>query len=90
MKLPTSLGRMGIREVTSQLEISCDVARRKTAQQLKRIAKSLTGKRDEHTHDKDGRVWDGSLNLAQEKRKETMTGPFKRDFVNAAKENGFS
>ena len=33
MKLPTSLGGMGIREVTSQLEISYDVTRRKTAQQ---------------------------------------------------------
>ena len=84
------LGGMGIREVTSQLEISYDLTRRKTAQQSERTAKSLTGKRDEHTHDKGGRVWDGSLNVGQEERKETMTGPFKWDFVNVAKGNGFS
>ena len=44
MKLPTSLGGMGIREVTSQLEISYDVTKRKTAQQSERT-KNLTGKR---------------------------------------------
>ena len=53
MKLPTSLGGMGIREVTSQLEISYDVTRRKTAQQSERIAKNLTGEWGEHTHSKE-------------------------------------
>ena len=90
MKLPTSLGGMGIREVTSQLEISYDVTRRKTAQQSERIAESLTGKRDDRMHGKVGEVWDGSLNVGQDERRETMTGPFKWDLVNAAKGNGFS
>ena len=90
MKLPTSLGGMGIREVTSQLEISYDVTRRKTAQQSERIAKNLTSEWDEHTHSKEGEAWDGSLNVGQDERRETMTGPFKWDLVNAAKGNGFS
>ena len=90
MKLPTSLGGMGIREVSSLLEISYDVTRRKTAQQSERIAKNLTGKRDEHMHGCVGEMWDGSLDVGQDERNETMTGPFKWDLVNAAKGNGFS
>ena len=44
MKLPTSLGGMGIRAVTSQLETSFDIAMKKTRKQAERIEKSLAGK----------------------------------------------
>ena len=90
MKLPTSLGGMGIREVTSLLEISFEITRRKTAQLTEIIAKSLSGERDVHTPDRVWEMWDDSLNVRQEERSETMTGPFKWDLVNAAKGNGFS
>ena len=90
MKLPTSLGGMGIREVTSQLEVSFEITKRKTSQQSERIAKSLTGMRDEITFDGELGAWDDSLNVKQEERSETMTGPFKWDLMNAAKGYGFS
>ena len=90
MKLPTSLGGMGIREVTSQLEISFEITKRKTAQQSERIAKSLVGMRDEITFDGGLGAFDDSLNVKQEERSETMTGPFKWDLIDAAKGYGFS
>ena len=40
--------------------------------------------------DRIGEMWDDSLNVRQEERSETMTGPFKWDLVNAAKGSGFS
>ena len=90
MKLPTSLGGMGIREVTSQLEISFEITKRKTAQQSGIIAKSLTGSHDEISFDGDMGAWDDLLNVKQEDRNETMNGPFMCDLVNAAKGLGFS
>ena len=44
MKLPTSLGGMGIRAVTSQLEASIGITVKKTRTQADRIEESLTGK----------------------------------------------
>ena len=44
MKLPTSLGGMGIRAVTSQLETTSDTRTKKTGRQAERIEKSLTRK----------------------------------------------
>ena len=44
MKLPTSLGGMGIRAVTSQQEASFEITVKKTRTQADRIEKSLTGK----------------------------------------------
>ena len=90
MKLPTSLGGMGIREVTSQLEISFEITKRKTEQQSERIAKSLTGRRDEVIFENGLGEFDNSLNVVQEERDETMTGPFKGDLIDAAKGLGFS
>ena len=90
VKLPTSLGGMGIREVTSQLEISFEITKRKTAQQSGRIARSLTGSHDEISFDDDRGAWDDLLNVKQEDRNETMNGPFMCDLVNAAKGHSFS
>ena len=49
MKLPTSLGGMGIRAITSQLETSLEITVKKTSTQADRIEKSLTGKRRDYT-----------------------------------------
>ena len=94
MKLPTSLGDMGIRTVTSQLETSFEITVQKTRAQPDRIEKSLAGKpRDtscESRTEKKNEMWDGALSVEHEDRTETMTGPFKWDLVNASKGNGFS
>ena len=90
MKLPTSLGGMGIREVTSQLAVSYEITKRKTARQSERIAKCLVGRRDEISFDSGlGAVVD-SLDVKQEERIERMAGPFKWDLMDAAKGVGFS
>ena len=47
MKLPTSLGGMGIRAVTSQLETSFEITVTKTRAQADRIEKCLAGKQRE-------------------------------------------
>ena len=94
MKLPTSLGGMGIRAVTSQLETSFDITVKKTRKQAERIEKSLTGKQGDYTSRECEReryaMWDGTLNVGHEDRSETMTGPFKWDLVNASKGHSFS
>ena len=90
MKLPTSLGGMGIREVTSQLAVSYEISKRKTAQQSERIANSLVGRRDEITFDSGLGVVVDSLDVKQEESIETMTGLFKWDLMDAAKGLGFS
>ena len=46
MKLPTSLGGVGIRAVTSQLDVSCDTTKRKTKNQAERIERNLAGKQE--------------------------------------------
>ena len=89
MKLPTSLGGMGIREVTSQLAVTYEITKRKTAQQSERIAKCLVGRHDEITFDSGMEAVMGSLDVTQEERKETMAGPFKWDLMDAAKGIGF-
>ena len=94
MKLPTTLGGMGIRAVTSQLEASFDITMKKTRKQAKRIEKSLTGKqRDYRNWDRERvgyEMWDGSQNVGHEDKRETLMGPFQWDLVNASKGHGFS
>ena len=93
-KLSTSLGWMGIRAVTSQLEISFDITVKKTETQADRIEKSLTGRQRDYTNWECEReryeMRDGSQNVGHEDRRETMTGPLKWDLVNASKGHGFS
>ena len=94
MKLPTSLGGMGIRAVTSQLETSFEITVKKTRTQADRIEKSLTGKQTDYTNWQCERgryeMWDGTQNVEHEDRSETMTGPSKWDLVTASKGHGFS
>ena len=75
--------------MTSQLEVSFEITRRKTAQQSERIAKSLVGMRDEITFDSGLGALDDSLDVKQEERIETMAGPFKWDLMDAAKGSVF-
>ena len=94
MKLPTSQCGKGIRAVTSQLETSFNVTMKKTRTQAERIERSLTGKQRDIKRWRSERegyeMWDGSRDVGQEDRRETMTGPFKRDLVNASTGHGFS
>ena len=46
LKLPTSLGGMGIRAATSQLEVSFDTTTKKTRAHAERIERKLTGERE--------------------------------------------
>ena len=46
MKLPTRLGGMEIRAVTSQMEVSFDTTKEKTRAHAERIERNLTGKRE--------------------------------------------
>ena len=48
MKLPTSLGGMGIRAVTFQLETSFEITFKKTRAQADRMEESLAGKQKRH------------------------------------------
>ena len=94
MKLATSLGGMGIRAVTSQLETSLEITVKKTRVQADRIEKSLPGKQKDTSFEsgtkKKYQMWDGAPNVEHEERTGTMTGPFKWDLVNASKGDGFS
>ena len=77
MKLPMSLGGMGIRAVTSQLEISCDTTMKKTKNQAKRIEWKLTGKREHLSEWREygsTEMWDGAHDVKHEDRAEAMTG----------------
>ena len=62
MKLPTSLGGMGIRAVTSRLETSSEITVKKTRAQAGRIEKSLAGEQRDHTSWESGteryEMWD--------------------------------
>ena len=84
MKLPTSLGGMGIRAVTSQLEVSFGVTEKKTSAQAVRHEKSVEGKRDfpEWRREHDGNeLWDWAHSIGHVDRVEAMSGPFKWDLV---------
>ena len=84
MKLPTSLGGMGIRAVTSQLEVSFDVTERKTSAQAVRHEKSVEGKREfpEGRREHDGNeLWDWAHSIGHDDRVEAVSGPFKWDLV---------
>ena len=88
MKLPTSLGGMGIRAVTSQLEISFDIAAKKTRKQAERNEKNLTG--NMKVKEKDTKCGTERKTLDTKTGERQMTGPFKWDLVNASKGHGFS
>ena len=93
VKLPTSLGGMGIRAVTSQLETSFEITVKKTRAQADRIEKSLTGKQRDTSWESGTEryeMWDGTQHVEHEDRSETMTGLFKWDLVCASKGHGFS
>ena len=79
------------RAVTSQLETSFVITVKKTKAQADRIEKSLAGKQKDTRCESETtklEMWDGALNVEDEDRTETMTGPFKWDLVNASKGNG--
>ena len=91
---------MGIRAVTSQLEISYDTTMEKTKNQSERIERNLTGKQkhlSEWTEHGSTEMWDGAHNVKHEESgskdwtlAEAKTGLFKWDLVNASKGHGFS
>ena len=90
MKLPTSLGEMGIRAVTSQLEVLHETTKKKTKAHAERIERNLTGKQGNSNEgqEHDGKeMWDGTHNIKHDDRAEAMTGLFKWDLVNASKEH---
>ena len=92
MKLPTSLGGMGIRAVTPQLDTSFETTVNKTRTQADRIENSQTGKQRDKSWESGTERYemlDGTQNVEHEDRSETMTGPFKWDLVNASKGHGF-
>ena len=66
MKLPTSLGGMGIRAVTSQLETLFEITVKKTRAQADRIEKSLAGKQKDTSYESETakyEMWDAALNV---------------------------
>ena len=66
MKLSTSLGGMGIRAVTSQLETSFEITVKKTRAQAERIEKSLTGTQGDTSCESGTEkyeMWDGAQNM---------------------------
>ena len=66
MKLPTSLGGMGIRAATSQLEVSCDTTKKTTKTHAERIERNLTGKQEHAIEGKEhegNEMWDGTHNI---------------------------
>ena len=76
MKLPTSLGGMGIRAVTSQLESSFEITVIKTRAQADRTEKSLAGNTKNTSCESETakyEMWDGALNVEHDDRTETMT-----------------
>ena len=80
MKLPTSLGGMGIRAVTSQLETSFEITVKKTRAQADRVEKSQAGKQKDTSCESGTakyEMWDGALNVEHDDRTETMIRPFK-------------
>ena len=90
MKLPTSLGGMGIRAATSQLEVSFDTTTKKTRAHAERIERKLTGEREysDDTTESEGNELHGT-HTTQIKTTE-RTGPFKFGLVNASKGHVFS
>ena len=93
MKLPVSLGVMGTRAATSELEMSFDTTKKRTRAHAERFERNLTGKREypDEVNEHDGHdMWDGTHNMKHDFGAQATTGPFKWDLVNASKEHGFS
>ena len=84
MKLPTSLQGIGLRAVTSQLEVSYDTTKKKTRAHAERIQRDLTGKPDERNE-----VGRDAQHQAR-RQSGAMTGPFKLELVDESKGHSFS
>ena len=95
MKLPTSLGADGHQgsDLAAGKKPRLISRGMKTRKQAERVGKSLTGKQGDYTSWECEReryeMWDGTQNVGHEDRRETMTGPFNCDLVNASKGYGF-
>ena len=65
---------------------------KKTRAHAERIERNLTGKREysKGNEHQGNELWDGTHNMKLYDSAEAITGPFKRDLVNASREHGFS